>query len=250
MAKTISNIKVPGFSPARIRASLYTMKLIDLHTHKISNEGDIQILNVFAQDLSQDEPKYFFSAGLHPWHIGKVNPEECFQAIERATEQKNMLAIGECGFDRSIPTGFTIQERCFTEQIRIAGKYSKPLIIHCVRAYSDLLKLKKITTSNVPWIIHGYRENQETTLNLIKHGFYFSVGEQFLKDESKHQLFRNMPTERLFFETDDRKISISEVYMLAKQILNIEEEMLIETIFSNFISIFGDDKLALNNYLT
>lgn len=225
------------------------MKYIDLHSHKISDEGNIQILNVFAQDLPLDEPEYLFSAGLHPWHIEKVNPEKCFQAIERETEQKNMLAIGECGLDRSIQIDFTLQEKCFKEQIHIAGKYSKPLIIHCVRAYSDLVKLKKETISNVPWIIHGYCGNQETVLNLIKHGFYFSVGELFLKDVSKHQVFRNIPIKRVFLETDNRKISIREVYLLATQVLMIEEEKLRETIFSNFNSVFGNDRLSLNNYL-
>src|SRR5450830_1341777 len=114
------------------------MQLIDIHTHRIRNDGNIQVLNIFAQELSLAEPDFLFSAGLHPWHIGKVNPEECFEAIERATEQKHMLAIGECGLDRSISTDFAIQEHCFREQIRIAEKNHKPLIIHCVRAYTDL----------------------------------------------------------------------------------------------------------------
>lgn len=221
------------------------MKYIDFHTHKISAGGNIQILNVFAQDLPLDEPDYLFSAGLHPWHIGKVNPEECFQAIERAADQKNMLAVGECGLDRSISTDFQLQEKYFNEQIQIADKHSKPLIIHCVRAYSDLLKMKKETRSNVPWIIHGYRGNLETTLSLIKQEFYFSVGEQFLIDESKHQVFRSMPIERIFLETDDREISIRASYKLAAQLGEVDEEMLAETIFSNFKCLFGEIKSPL-----
>jgi len=212
----------------------------DLHSHKISGEGNIQILNIFAQDLPLDEPDYFFSAGLHPWHIEKVNPEECIQEIEWAADQKNMLAIGECGLDRSIATEFQLQEKYFSEQIQVAGKHSKPLIIHCVRAYADLLKLKKQTKSKVPWIIHGYRGNLETTLSLIKQEFFFSVGEQLLKDESKHSVFRSIPIDRLFFETDDLEISIREVYKLAAQIREIEEETLIETIFRNFRRLFGE----------
>lgn len=221
------------------------MIYIDLHSHKISSEGNIQILNVFAQDLPLDEPDYFFSAGLHPWHIEKVNPEECIHAIERVADQKNMLAIGECGLDRSISTDFQLQEKYFNEQIQVAGKHSKPLIIHCVRAYSDLLRLKKQTKSKVPWIIHGYRGNPETTMSLIKQGFYFSVGEPFMKDESKHPVLRTIPIELLFLETDDREISIREVYKLAAQILKVEEETLIETIFSNFNHLFGDKKPGL-----
>ncbi|MBA4410809.1 MAG: hypothetical protein C0397_15460 [Odoribacter sp.] len=223
---------------------------INLHTHQIVNGGQIQVLNVFAQDLPLNEKKQLFSTGLHPWHIGKVNPEACFQAIELAAKQKNMLAIGECGLDRSISTEFLLQVSHFKKQIEIAEKYQKPLIIHCVRAYSDLMQLKKETKSNVPWLIHGYNGNLETTKNLVRHGFYFSAGEKLLSNESKHAVFLAIPTDRLFLETDDREISIESVYFLAIQVLKIDLNKLAKMIFNNFKILFGDDRLALNNYLT
>lgn len=218
---------------------------IDLHTHQIKNEESIQVLNIYAQDLTQNEPDQLFSAGLHPWHIGKVNPDECFQAIERSIEQKNMLLVGECGIDRSISTDFALQELYFKEQIYIAGEHNKPLIIHCVRAYSDILRLKKETKSNVPWIIHGYRGNQIITQSLIKHEFYFSVGEPLLNDKAKHDVLQIIPLKRLFFETDDHKISIGKIYLFAAQILKIDEKLLTEAIFNNFKIIFGADKLVI-----
>ena len=203
------------------------MQIIDFHTHQANDSENIQILNIFAQDLPADEPDCFFSAGLHPWHIGKVNPEECFRAIDRASEQKNMLAVGECGLDRSVAVGFALQEWCFKQQILIANSHRKPLIIHCVRAYSDLLKHKKEDKSGLPWIIHGYHGNLETTSGLIKHGFYFSVGEQLLKDKEKADVFRAIPVERLFLETDESKVSIAEIYSLAAQTMDIKEELII-----------------------
>lgn len=217
------------------------MQEIDFHTHQANEAGKTQILNIFAQDLLLDEPDYLFSIGLHPWHIGKVNPEECFRAIERATEMKNMLAIGECGLDRSISADFALQKSYFIEQIRTADQHSKPLIIHCVRAYSDMLDLKKKTRSGVPWIIHGYNGNLETTMSLIKNGFYFSVGEQLLKNEFRHSVLMTIPIERLFLETDDREISIRKIYFSAAQILNMDKEIFNELIFSNFKEIFGDN---------
>jgi len=219
------------------------MQLINLHTHRTNESGNIQILNIFAQDLLPEAPDYLFSAGLHPWHIGKVNPEECFQAIDSAAEQKNMLAVGECGLDRLIDVDFVLQEWCFKQQIAIAENHHKPLIIHCVRAYSDLLKQKKENKSGLPWIIHGYNGNLETLLSMIKHEFYFSVGEHLLKDEAKHDIFRSIPIERLFLETDDSEISIAKIYSLATQILKIDEKELSQIIASNFKTVFGVDHL-------
>ena len=219
------------------------MQLINLHTHLADKRGNPQIVNVFAQELTHNQPDFLFSAGLHPWHIGKVNVEECFEAIDRASAQKNMLVVGECGLDRSIEIDFALQEWCFKRQVLIANNRRKPLIIHCVRAYSDLIKYKKENKSDLPWIIHGYRGNWETTSSLNKHDFYFSVGEQLLKDESKHDIFRSIPIERLFLETDDRNISIDEIYSLATQILKIDENELAQIIASNFKTIFGEDHL-------
>ena len=135
------------------------------------------------------------------------------------------------------------QEWCFKQQVKIADKHRKSLIIHCVRAYSDLQKHKKESKSGLPWIIHGYYGNLETTLSLIKHNFYFSVGEQLLKDELKHTIFRSIPFDRLFLETDDREISIAEIYYLAAHILKIDEIKLAQIVINNFKAIFGEDKL-------
>jgi TatD DNase family protein len=221
------------------------MQLINLHTHRTNETGDIQILNVFAQDLFPEAPNFLFSTGLHPWHIEKVNPEECFQAINRAAQQKNMFAVGECGLDRLIEVDFAKQNWCFEQQVQIANNHCKPLIIHCVRAYSDIMKHKKENKSGLPWIIHGYNGNMETTLSLIKHDFYFSVGERLLKDEAKHDIFRSIPIERLFLETDDGDISIAEIYSLATQVLKLDENELAQIVASNFKAIFGEDILYI-----
>lgn len=216
------------------------MKIIDIHTHRANDALSIQILNVFAQDLFEVERDSPFSAGLHPWDIDLVNPEECIKTIERFAVQKNMLAIGECGLDRIISTDFALQERYFRQQIEIAEKIRKPLIIHCVRAYSDLMKFKKASKSDLPWIIHGYAGNLDITQSLIMHNFYFSAGERLLKDSRKHDVLRAIPPDRLFLETDDGDTSIAEIYSMAAQVLNIDQDTLTQFISDNFKRIFGN----------
>lgn len=219
------------------------MQKINLHTHRLTVGESIQVLNVFAQDLPLMASKQYYSTGLHPWHIGKVNEEDCFQAIELAAKQKNMLAVGECGLDRTIETDYEIQELNFIRQKDIAVKYAKPLIIHGVRAYSDLMKLKKASRSDIPWILHGFNGNQESTLNLIRNGFYFSIGEALLKNATKHNLIRTIPVDRIFFETDDQETTIQQIYSIASQLLGFEDELLKETIYNNFKTVFGDFSL-------
>jgi TatD DNase family protein len=219
------------------------MTYLNMHTHHHENDGTIGIMNLFPQDLQEKCPEFLFSVGLHPWHILEVNPEYCYEIIERATQLKNMIAIGECGIDRSIQTDFAQQEECFRIQVNIAEIHAKPLIIHCLKAYSDLIRIKKETRSKVPWIIHGYMANFQTNKDLIRHGFYFSVGKQLIKTSSKHEIFRSIPIERLFLETDDYQIPIEEIYDQASGILKIEKEKLSETILDNFNAIFKSHKI-------
>lgn len=221
------------------------MNEIDIHSHQVKSEVSIRILNIFAQDLPFLNDKSYYSAGLHPWHIEQVNPEECLESIELAAGQKNMLAVGECGLDRSTTGDFAMQEFYFRKQTEIAQKHSKPLIIHCVRAFPELIKIKKETKSNIPWIIHGFHGNQQTALQLTGHDFYFSVGETLLTDQRKKDILKLLPADRLFLETDDGKTSISGIYSLAAQILNTSHENLIAIVLENFKHLFGFEKLPI-----
>jgi len=213
---------------------------IDFHTHSLKSDSAFQILNSFAQDLPLPVDEKFYSTGLHPWHLDRIDGDECLKAMDVAMNNKNMIAIGECGLDRSIMIDFVVQKWYFRKQIELAEKHAKPLIIHCVRAFPDLIQLKKEFKSTIPWIIHGFQANQSTTLQLIKHNFYFSVGESLLINQQKKEILPLIPTDHLFLETDDRDISINTVYALASQILNLGEEILSDIILANFKRLFGN----------
>lgn len=223
------------------------MEEIDIHTHQFKSDTFIQILNIFAQDLPLPTIDGYYSAGLHPWHLGLVNPEECLHSIELASLKKTMLAVGECGLDRSISTDLAIQEWYFKKQIEIAGKHAKPLIIHCVKAFPELLKIKKEQKSGIPWIIHGYQGNEQTVLQLIRHNFYFSVSEKLLNNHQKKNILTIIPTDRLFLETDDCETSINKIYSLASTILDTDKETLNGIILENFKRLFGNEIVVSNN---
>lgn len=214
---------------------------INLHTHHQISDNSIQIINFLAHNLPVAENHHLYSTGLHPWYIQMTDPEECIQAIEQALKQSNVIAVGECGLDRAIGTEFDLQEQIFRIQIELAQKYSKPLIIHCVRAYPELISLKKQYPSSLPWIIHGFQGNEQIATELIKHGFYFSVGELLLKNPQHTEVFPLIPTDRLFLETDDRNTSIESVYTLIAKLLKMEVNALSEIVFNNFNLLFGSN---------
>lgn len=214
---------------------------IDFHTHGYKPDKSIQLLNCFAQDLPVHDDWNLYSVGIHPWHLESVEINDCLQAMEQAMNFSNVIALGECGIDRAIDTEVVWQEYYFKKQAEMARKYSKPLIIHCVRAYPEVIRMKKEVTSALPWIIHGFRGNEHTAASLIKHGFYISVGGKLLDDPKKRKAFAMIPLDRLLLETDDAHESINRVYEQAARILNLQVEDLQERILANFNEIFPDN---------
>ena len=96
----------------------------------------------------------FYSVGVHPMKLNELG-ESVFVGIEDTVRIKKVIAIGECGLDRRSPICMKTQEEILEVQVRLAEELCKPLIIHCVKAYSELIAVRKRTKSSVPWIVHG-----------------------------------------------------------------------------------------------
>lgn len=214
---------------------------IDFHTHGMKPDKSIQLLNCFAQDLPIADDGNLYSVGIHPWHLESIEINDCLQAMEQAMNLPYIVAVGECGIDRAIDTEVVWQEYYFRKQAEMARKYSKPLIIHCVRAFPEVMRMKKEVRPTLPWIIHGFRGKEQTAASLIKNGFYISVGGKLLDDPKKMKAFSMIPLDRLLLETDDSHQSINGVYEQAARLLNIQVEDLQERIMANFKDIFADN---------
>lgn len=199
------------------------MEFYDVHTHQIYSEDNDDpyhscIFDVYslefevAKELHQ---RHSFSCGVHPWY--SEDSETQMTYLTEITANPRIVAIGETGLDKLKGPSFNVQTPVFKKHIEISEKLEKPVIIHCVKAWEELLKIKKETSPKQPWIIHGYRGKLDLTKRLLNEGFYFSVGEN-INVESMQLI----PIDRLFCETDEGDITIREVYQQAAQSLNID----------------------------
>jgi TatD DNase family protein len=144
-----------------------------------------------------------------------------------------IVAIGETGLDKLKGPSYDIQIPVFKEHIVLSEKLKKPLIIHCVKAWDELLRVYEETSPTQPWILHGYRGKPELTKRLIREGFYFSVG-----DDINVESMELIPIENLFCETDEDFMDIRDVYLQAAQAVNMELEDFAEKIAQNIHRIF------------
>ncbi|MFN4147185.1 MAG: TatD family hydrolase [Runella sp.] len=215
---------------------------LDFHTHRsiyTQNELGIQNLHLHIK-LPELSSKRWYSAGIHPWYASVEQWEGQWQNLQKYAVLPEVRLIGECGLDRLRGEPLDKQLYYFEQQVVLAQNLHKPVVIHCVKAYSELLQWHKHFRPTVPLIVHGFDSKLPIAESLLEKGFYFSLGKALLKPNSNAQrLLAVIPLERLFLETDDSTtVHISEIYAAAAQILNLSLEKLISQIWHNFEGLF------------
>ncbi|MGB1042200.1 MAG: TatD family hydrolase [Tenacibaculum sp.] len=212
------------------------MKFINIHTHQTTdNESVISLLNNYPTATNFNN---YFSVGIHPWHISESEIDTEISLIKKQLQHKNCFAIGECGLDRLSEVNLQLQIAVFKKHIALSEKHQKPLIIHCVRAFQEIIQLKKETKATQPWIIHGFNKNKQVATALLKAGFLLSFGKALINSNKIKEVFLETPLEKIFLETDDSNYTIFDIYKKAAEIRKINIEKLQETIYQNFNSIF------------
>ncbi len=209
------------------------MKLFNFHTHNKSES--FGIINTFPEGEFSEGNTY--SCGLHPWYIDDKYPKD-IEKIELLAKNNIIAAIGEAGFDSKSTSDLELQKKIFRLHIEISEKYKKPLIIHCVKYFNELIVLKKEICPTQAWIIHGFRGKSQIVSELLKHNFYFSVSESLTKDRIKaEKFFQLIPANKIFFETDDSKYKIENIYNFAAIQYEMDLEELVLQINKNLASI-------------
>jgi TatD DNase family protein len=209
---------------------------INLHTHHLRNEKEISIYNnrfLFDEGVKTD---CLFSIGIHPYDSHLLT-DHSFKDMEPFLKQDNCFAIGECGLDKLISVDLKQQQFILNQQLNLALIYNKPVIIHCVKAFDELISVCKPFENKLKLIIHGFNKSEELALQLISKGYYLSLHPNLCKKEIVD--LTKLPIERLFFETDDdSNLSINEVYIKFSIKLNLSESILKEKIYTNFRLLF------------
>ena len=218
------------------------MKFFNLHTHKSTNQVNVvELVNQYPQEFDAAIPRY--SIGIHPWYIVEDSVENDLTIIESKIIESNCFAIGECGLDKRIAISMELQKIVFEKQLLLAQKYNKPVVIHCVAAFQEVIEIKKRLEISVPMIIHGFSKNEQVAKQLVDNGFYLSFGKYLLQSRSLgtalEMVFKNIPANRIFIATDTVDDGIEKVYDLAAEIKGITISEMQEIIGSNFRLVFG-----------
>jgi len=214
---------------------------IDVHTHgSHPGEGIFAVENLMANEptLPSDIPERCCSIGIHPWYLNEKNQHYLIERVEASAGAPNLIAIGEAGFDMLRGPSEELQTEVFEAQVKIAEKNGRPVVIHCVRAWNNLLAAHKKLKPSTSWLVHGFRGKRELAMQLISRGIFLSFWFDFVLRKESTQLLRSLPPDKIMLETDGAGVDIREIYKKVSRDLDIELNQFKEMLYGNFIRIF------------
>lgn len=203
------------------------MKLFDTHAHLLDAQFD-QDRNPLIGSLAgagvagfveactetEDIPKVqaltllydfvFGSAGIHPHSADSADKQNLLR-VERALEQKKIVAVGEIGLDYHYDFSPREKQReAFAEQLDLAVQAKKPVIIHDREAHGDTMALLSARCGRLGGVLHCYSGSYEDAARYVDMGFYIAFGGALtFKNATKQRaIAQKLPLERIVIETD------------------------------------------------
>lgn len=216
---------------------------IDIHNHG-SEPADgifsVETLMAHEERMPGNIRGMTFSYGIHPWNLDPENHDRLIERVNINAANEDIALIGEAGFDRIKGPDTDLQRRTFEEQVLIAEEHKKPMVIHCVRAWEELMAGYKKMKPRMPWLIHGFRGKRDLAAQLVDKGMYISFWFDFVTRPEALPLLRSLPPERIFLETDGSGINIKDIYNKVSGYLGLSTDDLKARIFLNFNEFFNN----------
>ena len=188
--------------------------ILDIHTHNAQTH---------AQTID--------TVGIHPWHtlIGDV------AEVERRAPSVD--AVGEIGLDYACDVPREEQTALFRAQLAIAERLEKPVVLHCVRAFEDAIKV--VADYHLRAVIfHGFIGSAEQAQRAVAQGHYLSFGERTSRSPKTIEALHSTPLSHLFVESDESTSPIEEIYAKIAELRGVEVSELLQATEDNFRRIF------------
>lgn len=218
-----------------------TIEYIDFHTHTPKHSTTTSILEIVSHHLTTavDITATYYTIGKHPWWTDSILSVAEKEMLMEYLQKPSCLALGEIGLDKYKGSALAQQKTIFCSQLDIAAELGMPVIIHCVRAYEELLQIKKKYPTIPNWCIHGYARKIGLAVELVKNGFYLSLMPRKKVDTNYIELVRGLPVDKFFLETDSMsEVEIEIIYLQVAAILECSVETLQEQLIKNVKTFF------------
>ncbi|MCR4263238.1 MAG: TatD family hydrolase, partial [Candidatus Roizmanbacteria bacterium] len=190
-----------------------------------------------AVEISERYDEIYAAVGIHPHHIYEYvlrhseeqrdeesrpdkilrSAQDDMRIVEKLLSHPKVVAVGEIGIDRhvyeetkyeqyTIDENFlSAQRELFAQQIRLASKHNKSLIIHNREATADVLEVLQENWDSLlsgRTVFHCCEPNEELLSFAKEHTIYIGVDGDITYDTNKQEFIKRVPLNMLVLETD------------------------------------------------
>ena len=148
--------------------------------HALDNQVEMMVVVGYdlesskkAVEIAKEHSFIYAAVGIGPNDCLNTTTQD-LQIIDEYLNEPKVVALGEIGLDYywdDVPSDK--QKEIFQQQVDLAKKHQKPIIIHCRDAYEDTYEVLK--RNGHPGIMHCYSGSVEMAKRFIDLGFYISL---------------------------------------------------------------------------
>ena len=158
-----------------------------------------------AVELAAKFPQVYCTAGVHP-HDARDVPDDFLQQLEALANHPKCIAIGEIGLDYHYEySPRADQQRVFGEQLALAGRLGKPIVVHTREAFADTMTVLAESGVNGSRVVfHSFTGSPVETGKVLDLGAAvgFSGIVTFPSASDLRASAALVPDERMLVETD------------------------------------------------
>ena len=169
----------------------------------ILNSGSDIPSSEASVSLAKRFPFVYAAAGVHP-HEAKTWDDGAEKRLRELLEEDKVVALGEIGLDYHYDLSpRDVQKAVFRRQLEIAVERNIPVVIHEREALGDTLEIIN-DFPGVRGMFHCFSGSPETAAELVKKGWYISLGGAvtFKNAKKPPAVLASVPEDRLLVETD------------------------------------------------
>lgn len=161
--------------------------------------------SVAAAELADRHEMVFATAGVHP-HDAKTAGEDYLRQVERLAGRAGNVAVGEVGLDYHYDLSpRQLQRRVLAEQLELAGRLGKPVVLHTREALDETLAI--LAEAGLPGeriVFHSFTGGPGEVRRVIDLGAFvsFSGIATFKKSADIRAAAALVSDDRILAETD------------------------------------------------
>lgn len=156
-------------------------------------------------------PQVSIAAGLHPYFLAQHQQSHLESLYNFAkTNKAQLVAIGECGLDRSIEN-LEKQTFLFEQQIALANELELPLIVHHRQSHDLIAQSFKRCKPKNGGVIHAFSGSIQQAQYYIKMGFKLGVGGVITYERAAktRAVVAKLESQHLVLETDSPSMPLN-----------------------------------------